>query len=234
MIPGARALTRTVGASSMASWRVMWMQRRLGDVVDADPRRRLEAAQRGDVEDHPALVGHGGRPGRLDVAQRPLLVGLPGLRHGGDVGRHHRPEPRVGGGVVDEDVEPAQLGHAVGHAGLHRLGVADRPGKAVASPPAARSVLTVSSSSSCLRAVTHTAAPAATSDSAIARPIPRVAPVTRATFPSTRRIVLGSIMRGSLGTAPGWLAVGTFERRRSSAAATRATTRRDSRPCPTT
>ena len=69
------------------------------------------------------------------------------------------------------------------------------PAWAVACPPAARSVVTVSSSSSCFRAVTHTAAPADTSDSAIARPIPRVPPVIRATFPSTRRIVLGSIMR---------------------------------------
>src|SRR5207302_854834 len=39
------------------------------------------------------------------------------------------------------------------------------------------------------------AAPAATSASATARPMPRVAPVTRATLPSTRRMVLGSIMR---------------------------------------
>src|SRR5439155_1547527 len=48
------------------------------------------------------------------------------------------------------------------------------PAKAVASPPAARSVVTVSSSSACLRAVTQTAAPAATSASATARPMPRV------------------------------------------------------------
>src|SRR3984893_11675455 len=67
------------------------------------------------------------------------------------------------------------------------------PAYTVASAPIVRSAASVSSSSCCLRASTQTDAPAAAYASAIARPIPRVPPVTSATFPSRRKVLAGSI-----------------------------------------
>src|SRR5689334_906816 len=67
------------------------------------------------------------------------------------------------------------------------------PAYVVTSAPMVRSACSVSSSSCCLRARTAIDAPAAAYASAIARPMPRVPPVTSATLPSSRKAFSGSI-----------------------------------------
>ena len=93
-------------------------------------------------------------------------------------------EVRVGGGVVDEDVEAAEALDGRGHAGVGGVDVAGVGGEdgdvAAASPAAA------ASSRRCLRDDSITRAPVAAISAAMARPIPFDAPVTSATFPSSR------------------------------------------------
>ena len=111
--PGAMALTRTAGASSPASCRVRWMQRRLGAVVDAD-RSARRACHRptprsGRRRRAPAWtpVHAAWRPD-----ERPALVHLDGLVEAGRVDVDGRAHVRVGGRVVHQDVEARRSARA--------------------------------------------------------------------------------------------------------------------------
>ena len=89
-------------------------------------------------------------------------------------------------GVVDDDVEPAELGDRALHQRLD-VGVARDVGgrsRAPGRPPASTSCA-VSSSAAFERAASATSAPASASATAIARPRPRLAPVTTATLPAS-------------------------------------------------
>ena len=67
--PGAMALTRTRGPSSPASWRVRWITAALVTLYQPMPGSTVEPADRGHVEDRPAVVGHAGPPGGLGPLQ---------------------------------------------------------------------------------------------------------------------------------------------------------------------
>ena len=82
--------------------------RRLGDVVDAEPELRAQAADRGDVHDHARLVLERLVPRHLRPEQRPAQVDLERLVVAGLVDAEREAVVRVGAGVVDEDVEPAE------------------------------------------------------------------------------------------------------------------------------
>lgn len=70
----------------------------------------------------------------------------------------------------------------------HRCaGSATDPGTPTASAPRARNAATASRTPCGSRAVTHNRAPQSASSSAIARPMPREAPVTTAALPSSTR-----------------------------------------------
>ena len=108
------------------------------------------------------------------------------------------PMRRVGGRVVHQDVERAELLDASPQH-MRRPGRArprwrrrwrsGRPGVAATIAAAA------SSSPACLREDSITAAPASASDAAIARPMPFDAPVTSATLPSSSWPTSGSLAR---------------------------------------
>ena len=142
--PGAIAFTRTVGRELQRELPRHVEQRRLRHVVDADERRGREAADRRDVEDRPAVLAHPRAPRVLREQQRALDVHLEHLADRARLGLDHRPERRVRRRVVDEDVEPAELGDAPGDRGLDDLGVAGGSGDgedraAERAPSAARS-----------------------------------------------------------------------------------------------
>lgn len=90
---------------------------------------------------------------------------------------------RVGRGVVDEDVEPAVRGSTAAKTFPISASSPMWQESAVASPPASRIEAATASQASCLRLETITRAPAAASARAIDSPMPREAPVTRATRP---------------------------------------------------
>ena len=197
---GATAFTRTPGASSSASWRVRWTSAAFETLYAPmnGPGRRPPTET--TLRITPPCSRMYGRPRGLREAQRAADVRRPHLLDRAHVGVDERTELRVRRRVVHEDVEPPSALDAVLDGLLDDGRIAgrarDRRHRAPRSPRAADAV---SASSSGLRAFTHTAAPAAASASAIARPMPFVAPVTSATCPSTRSAVAGSITGGRLG-----------------------------------
>ena len=96
----------------------------LGDVVPADPPLHRQPADRGQVENGPAPFGHAGPPSRLDPLEVAGLVDPDGLVGPRRVEVDHRSVVRVGGGVVDQDVDPAEPVDGGGHAGVGLVGVA--------------------------------------------------------------------------------------------------------------
>src|SRR5207244_2815672 len=122
-----------------------------GDGADVDDRA---AAGPADVRDR--VLGHQRRAHDVD-GRNPLPV----------LDARLDPLEDEGGGVVDEDVQRAQLGHDL----------LDRPLDA-------RAVAAVCASWSRIA----TAAPASTKTSAMPRPIPCAPPVTIAVFPASRSI----------------------------------------------
>ena len=111
-----------------------------------------------------------------------------GLVEARQVDVDHRPEVGVGRGVVDQDVHLAEALDGRCDAGGGRLGVPGVRGEHVqlAPVPPSRMESAAASSASCLRDDSITSAPEAENSAAISRPIPRDAPVTSATLPSSR------------------------------------------------
>ena len=134
--------------------------------------------------------------GRRDVeAQRRLEERL--------VGVHRRARHRAAR-VVDEDVEPAELGDRGFHQPLVVGGPHDVGGHDQGAPPARRISSATSSRSATVRAAHTTSAPASAKPMAMPRPMPCPAPVTIATWPSRRkrsRITSSSRRRGGARSA---------------------------------
>ena len=109
----------------------------------------------------------------------------------------------VGGadaGVVDQDVDPAELRHRGVDERLAVLGQATSVRTAIARRPAASTACCVSASRSARRAPSTTSAPASASVRAKTAPSPDDAPVTIATRPSSRN--MSRIVRSATGAAP--------------------------------
>ena len=117
--------TTLVGPSSAASCRVRWISAAFGHVVDAEAELGPHAADRSDVDDHarrlvertlatPAWDQNSG-PAQVDV-ERLVVRARVDVERGAEV--------RVGGGVVDEDVEPAEVLERGVDAGRGRVEVA--------------------------------------------------------------------------------------------------------------
>ena len=96
---------------------------RLGHVVPADAALDRETADGGQVEDHPAPIGHAGAPGGLGPVEVAGLVDPDRLFGAGRVQIDDRPVVGVGGGVVDQDVDGPEPVDGGGHARLGLLGV---------------------------------------------------------------------------------------------------------------
>jgi len=81
--------------------------RGLGDVVDAEPESGADAAHARHVDDRAAVLAHVPVDGELGQRENAADVDVEGLVPGAQVGVEAVPEVRVGGGVVDQDVDPA-------------------------------------------------------------------------------------------------------------------------------
>ena len=168
----------------------------LGHVVDAGPERGVRPGDRGDVDDVPSpavahqrqrVVGAVEEPEAVDLDHPPPLARVGALER---AEQHHA-------GVVDQAVEPAELGVRgldqrpglllVGDVGLDR----DRRA-AVGVDPRRRA----SSRRSLRRAPSATAAPSATIATAVASPIPDEAPVISALRPSSDPAIAASLYGG--------------------------------------
>ena len=122
--PG-RCRRRGVGASSAASWRVRWISAALVRLyVPRTASARMPPTD-AMLTITPGLLAHGARF-HADWHQNtgPADVDLERLVEAGRVDAHRRAGVRVGGGVVDEDVEPSEALDAWRHAGVGRLDVA--------------------------------------------------------------------------------------------------------------
>src|SRR5581483_3516693 len=98
--------------------------RRLGGVVDTDEAAVVHPADGGDVDDVAAVLLHVAAVGELGPHQQAAQVDLEGLVVAGQVDVDGLAEVRVGGGVVDEDVEgPEALERGVDR-GLGLVGLA--------------------------------------------------------------------------------------------------------------
>ena len=96
----------------------------LGHVVPTDPALDGDPADGGDVEDDAAVIGHPRPPGRLGPLQVAGLVDPDRLVGPPPVDLDDRSVVRIGGGVVDQDVDPAEPVDGRRHTGLGLLGVA--------------------------------------------------------------------------------------------------------------
>lgn len=99
--------------------------RRLGHAVHALHRRRAQARHAGHVDDGARGVARGEVPHHLAGGEEVAAgVDLEGLVPGGVLHLEHRPEVRVGGGVVHQHVHLAELLHRLGDEALHVLQLA--------------------------------------------------------------------------------------------------------------
>lgn len=105
-------------------------QSRLARAVRTDVRPHAVGALGTDVDDCPAVLAHPCPPGELDQAQRRLHVHREGVAPDLGLGFHQRAERGIGPGVVDEDVESAELPHGEIRARRQVRGIRDRAGAA--------------------------------------------------------------------------------------------------------
>ena len=169
-------------------------QRGLRHVVRADERTGPQSADRDDVQDHAAVLVHVLVPRGAGEAQRCGDVRVEDLRDRAEVGVHQRAEHGIDRGVVDDDVAaPERVDH---RRARRRRPRRDRRPNPRPSRPARRAPRSRPRSPRARPASGRrrtTSAPAAALASAIARPMPRVPPVTSTALPSIRSAVAGSI-----------------------------------------
>ena len=136
---------------------------------------------RSEIDDAAGALLEHRAEGLLDAEMR---AGEVGAQHGVPVFEFHAQGERVArdGGVVHQNVELAEFREHLLEAGFHLRGIGYVHGNGQRAPPAASISATSVASFSVLRAATATFAPATTSASAVERPMPCDAPVTRATL----------------------------------------------------
>ena len=74
---------------------------------------------------HTPALSHGLPPGLLDPNKRTAQIDLHGLVEAGQIDVDRTSVVRIGGGVVDEDVEAPESLDGGGHAGVGLVGIAD-------------------------------------------------------------------------------------------------------------
>ncbi len=158
-------------------------ERGLAHAVGTDQGVAADATDRGDVDDGAAMLSHPGLDGQPGHSPCPLEVHLPDLVERRLLGIQKRAELGVGGGIVtrmssrpDPDTSPPTTA-------AQSWARPTWPGTLSARPPCASISATTRSHASELREQIPTAAPWAARAWAMARPIPRLPPVTRATLP---------------------------------------------------
>src|SRR6266550_437719 len=86
---------------------------RVGNVVDAKAETGPDAADARDVDDGPAVRFHRDPVDQPRQDKDPAEVHLEGLVPCAQLGAQNRPKVRVGGGVVDQDVDPGEALHGL-------------------------------------------------------------------------------------------------------------------------
>ena len=161
-------------------------ERTLGDGVAALGRLGLAGHHRGHVHHRAPAALAEERERRLRHLERAEEVDVHDLAPDGEVDVLEALEDVGAEGVVDHDVDPAELLRRRRHQRRTGVGVDDVRGHGGARAPSAVTSASTSSSLACRRAASTTSAPCAASASAAWRPRPGPTPETTHTLPESR------------------------------------------------